>query len=154
MTSKVELSTVINRPIDEVFKNATCLRGCVNWQTAIISTEKLDAGPTEVGSRFYHIVKFMGMKTETHPEVLRIDPPYEFAYADPDARIPFETRFLFKEVPGGTELTVILDEDIQEGVIGMLRKPILERATVRQWEADLASLKDLLEHGITVHAQD
>ncbi len=154
MSSELDLSIVIQRPIDDVFKNATCLRGCVNWQTAIVSSEKLDPGPTEVGSRFHHVVKFLGMNSETHPEVLRMNPPYEFAYSDPDARFPFETRFLFEEVPEGTLFTIHLHGEIDQTLLGKIAKPILERAIVRQLEADLTALKELLEHGITVHAKD
>lgn len=154
MTTKIELSIVIDRPIDEVFKNATCLKGCVNWQTAVVSTEKLDENrPAEVGARYHHLVKFMGMKTETHPEIIRINPPHEFAYSDTDARNAFETRYLFDEVPGGTRMRVTIQGDLDQNLLGRIAKPVLERALARQFEADLDTLKDLLESGVTVHAQ-
>ncbi len=67
MSVIMELSTVINRPIEEVFKNATCLKGCINWQTATVSTEKVGSEPTKVGTRYNHVVKFMGNANRSSP---------------------------------------------------------------------------------------
>ncbi|MDZ4771452.1 MAG: SRPBCC family protein [Chloroflexota bacterium] len=148
--STIELSIVIDRPIEVVFDNATCLRGCVNWQTAIQSAEKLSSEPTQVGTRFRHVVKFMGMSAETHPMVTTYNAPREFAYRDPESRIRFETRLLFDETPEGTRFTINLTGSIDQSLLGKLAQPLLQRSMLRQFERDMETLKDLLENDVVV----
>lgn len=151
-TVLMDLTTVIDRPIDEVFKNATCLKGCVNWQTATVSAEKIGDQPTGVGTQYHQVVKFMGMKTEVHPEIITYDAPHEFAYRDPDSPLSFEVRVRFTEVDGGTALNARIEGDMQSSLLGRIAKPVVAAAMKRQFETDLTALKDLLENDVTVHA--
>ncbi len=92
------------------------------------------------------------MRTEVHPEVITYNAPYEFAYRDPDSPLSFEVRVSFKEIDGGTELNARIDGDMDNNLLGRLAKPMVARAMKRQFESDLSSLKELLENGVTVHA--
>ncbi len=150
--STYENSIVIERPIDVVFKNTTCLRGCINWQTSVLNTEQISEGPTQVGSRFRHSLKFMGIAGITQPEVTVYNPPYEFAYKDPDARVAFTTHYSFEAVPEGTRVTVLIDSALSQSALGRLALPLFLNALRRQFDVDMATLKELLEDDVTVHA--
>lgn len=148
-----ENTIVIDRPIDVVFKNTTCLKGCINWQTSVLKTEQISEGPTQVGTRFKHSLKFMGLADETKPEVTIHNPPHEFAYKDPDARVSFQTFYTFAEVPEGTQVTVRIESNLNQSVLGRLAMPLFLTALRRQFDADMETLKALLEADVTVHAQ-
>lgn len=151
--STYEHSIVIERPIDVVFKNATCLKGCINWQASVLQAEQVGDDPLHVGSRYKHSIKFMGMTAHTQPEVTQVNPPYEFAFKDPDAPVHFESFFNFEEVPEGTRFTVRIESGVSQSFLGRMAMPLFLSALQRQFDADMASLKDLLESDITVHAQ-
>jgi hypothetical protein len=95
----------------------------------------------------------MGLADETMPEVIVYNPPYEFAYKDPDARVSFSTFYNFEEVPDGTRVTVRIESDLNQSVLGRLAMPLFLTALRRQFDADMETLKALLEDDVTVHAQ-
>ena len=152
--STYEHTIVIERPIEVVYKNVTCLRGCINWQTSIQHTEQVTESPVGVGTRYKHIVKFMGMQSETQPEITLYNPPYEFAYKDPNAEIAFETYYSFDKLPNDqTRVTVNINSGLTQSFLGKLALPVFLTALRRQFDADMATLKALLENDVTVHAQ-
>ena len=151
--STYEHSNIIHRPIEEVYKNATCLKGCINWQASVLQTEQVGDDPLHVGSRYKHNIKFMGITAQTQPEVTVHNPPYEFAFRDPDAPVHFETFFNFEEVPEGTRFTVRIESELSQSFLGRLALPLFLNALKRQFDTDMASLKDLLESDVIVHAQ-
>lgn len=151
--STYEQSIVIDRPIDVVFKNATCLKGCVNWQASILHTEQVGDEPMQVGSRYKHNIKFMGITSQTMPEVTLYNPPYGFAFRDPGAPVKFETYFDFEEVPGGTRFTCRIESELSQSFLGRVAMPMFLAALKRQFDSDMSMLKELLESDIVVHAQ-
>ena len=151
--STYEHSVIIKRPIEDVFKNATCLKGCINWQASVLHAEQVGDDPLHVGSRYKHNIKFMGMTAQTQPEVTVLNPPYEFAFKDPTAPVYFETFFTFEPVAEGTRFTVRIESGLSQSFLGRIAMPLFLNALKRQFDTDMASLKDLLESGVTVHAQ-
>ena len=146
-------SVVIDRPIDEVFKNATCLKGCVNWQASVVKTEQVGEGPAQVGARYKHNIKFMGRTFEAQPIITVYDPPHHFAHKDPNASVAYETFFDFEEVPEGTRFTIRVEVEPAQSFMGRVTLPIFLNAMGRQFDSDTSMLKELLESGVTVHAQ-
>jgi hypothetical protein len=153
MSTTYEHSIIINRPIDVVFKNATCLKGCVNWQASVNSAEQVSEGTMEVGTLYKHNIKFMGMSAQTMPVVSRLNPPYEFAFKQSNAPIPFESTFTFEEVPGGTKFTCSIESENVQSMLGKVAMPVFLGALKRQFDSDMSTLKELLESDVTVHAQ-
>ncbi|MEP7290574.1 MAG: SRPBCC family protein [Chloroflexota bacterium] len=151
--STYQHSILINRPLEDVFKNATCLKGCINWQASVLQAEKIGDTPLHVGSRYKHSIKFMGIAAQTQPEVTVYNPPSEFAFRDPDAPVHFETFFNFEETPEGTRFTVRIESGLSQSFLGRLALPLFLNALKRQFDVDMASLKDLLENDVIVHAQ-
>ena len=60
-----EHTIVINKPIDYVFRNMTCMRGCVNWLTSLVGAEKIGDEPVHVGTQYWETFKFMGSTGQT-----------------------------------------------------------------------------------------
>lgn len=153
MNTTYEHSIIINRPIDVVFKNATCLKGCVNWQASVKSAEQVGSDPVQVGTLYKHNIKFMGMGAETMPQVTALNPPYEFAFSQSNAPVPFVSHFTFEEVPGGTKFTCRIESENVQSMLGKIAMPIFQNALNRQFNSDMETLKELLESDVIVHAQ-
>lgn len=150
-----EQEVIVNQPIEVVFKNISCLKGCINWSTLLHETEKLDDQPVHVGSRYRHVGAFMGMKTEAIAEVKAYNPPYEFASGDSDASsstMPVEFHYTLSEVPGGTRVHNTFTFKPRGDFIGRIAASILIPRLRRQIESDLLLFKEQVDAGVTVHA--
>jgi len=147
--STITASVDIERPVGEVFEHATCLRSCVRWMTSMSGAEKISDGNVGVGTRYRHKIKFMGIEVETRPAVRRYEPPFDLAFGDEEAMVPYETRFHFEEIPGGTRFTVTSESE-PKGLINGIARPLLDKAFSRQMQNDLFSLKEMLEAGVQV----
>ena len=146
-------SVVIDRPIDVVFKNATCLKGRINWQASVQKTEQIGDEPAQVGARYKHNIKFMGRAFEAKPVITVYEPPRHFAHKDPEASVAYETFFDFEEVPEGTRFTIRVEVEPAQSFMGKVTLPIFLNAMGRQFNSDTEMLKELLESDVTVHAQ-
>lgn len=146
-----EHSVIINKPIDFVFRNATCMKGCINWITGMVETEKVTPEPLQVGTKYRHVHKFMGMQGEAEVTVLVYNPPHEFKFRAESA-LPVINHYIFEEVAEGTRVTHYMEFQPVENVLGKLTAPILIRRFQAQLESDLQNLKELLERGIEVQA--
>ena len=146
-------SVIIDRPIDVVFKNATCLKGCVNWQASVTKTEQIGDDAAQVGLRYKHNIKFMGRAFEAKPIITVYDSLHHFAHKDPDASVAYETFFDFEEVPEGTRFTIRVEVEPAQSFLGRVGLPIFLNAMGRQFDSDTSMLKELLESDVTVHAQ-
>ncbi|MBC7814106.1 MAG: SRPBCC family protein [Burkholderiales bacterium] len=138
-------SIVINRPIDVVFANTTCLRGCVKWMTSVIDAEKLGDEPVHVGTQYKHTFKFMGIVGETQVTVEIYNPPNEFAIKDPQAAF----HYTFEEVAGGTRVNCQMTLTPQQDMGGLSIEQVGAGAA-KQFNNDLNNLKEMLEADVVV----
>jgi hypothetical protein len=145
-----EHTIVINKPIDYVFRNATCMRGCVNWLTSIVSAVKLGDEPVHVGTQYRETYKFMGQTGDTVITVQTYNPPYAFAFADPT--IPLEWHFTFEEVPGGTRMNARLVMSPREH--GKMDPEVVMASAAKLFDHDLNNLKAMLEADVEVRVID
>ncbi len=156
MDHTFEQEIIVNQPIDVVFRNISCLKGCINWSTLLHETEKLDDEPVHVGSRYRHVGGFMGMKTESIAEVKVYNPPYEFASGDSDSSksmMPVEFRYTLSEVPGGTRIHNTFTFKSRSDLIGRAAASVLIPRLRKQIESDLHLFKEQVDAGMIVHAQ-
>jgi len=148
-----DISVVINRPIEMVFSNTTCLKGCVNWFSGVRSAEKLNDEPAQVGSRYKHSVGIMGISTEAYPTITAMEAPHHFAFADTsNANYQYDVTYTFEETPEGTQVKTHVELQTTPSALGRIAEPILVIGMKRQFQNDLHTLKDLLENDIAVQA--
>ena len=150
-----EYDIVINKPIEFVFDNMTCQKGCMSWATGMRSAEKLDDQPRQVGSQYRHGYTFMGINATSTTEITLIDRPHEFASADRTSNLlKYESHFTFTETPdGGTHVHVTHHHTAQDNILGRVATPTFIRSYRKQFQADLETLKALLEEDIVIQAQ-
>ena len=147
MAIREELSVVIGRPVEEVFAFATDPENDPLWQSTSLETEQTSGGPVGVGTTFRNISKFLGRRIETAYEVTEMEHPRRQCVRIVSGPIPGSGCYLFEPAEGGTRFTQTFDAEV--GGFFRLAEPLVARAIRRQTEADMATLKDVLEAGGT-----
>jgi uncharacterized protein YndB with AHSA1/START domain len=150
MTIREELSVVINRPIEEVFAFATEPENEPLWQSTSLETEQTSEGSVGVGTTFRNTSKFLGRRIDSTYEVTENEPPRRQCLRITSGPIPGSGCYLFEPAEGGTRFTQTFEAEI--GGFFKLAEPLVGRAIRRQMDADMATLKDLLEAGGTEDA--
>ena len=148
MTIHEEHSVVIDRPIEGVFAFAADPNNDALWQSAILETEQTSVGSVGVGTTFRNTTKFLGRRFDTSYELTEDEPPHRQCYRVTSGPIPGDVCYFFGPTDdGSTRFTQNFAAEV--GGFFRLAEPLVGRAIRRQIEADMATLKDLLEAGET-----
>ncbi len=148
MAIRQEHNVVIERPIEEVFAFVTDPNNDPLWQSTSLETEQTSEGPVDAGTTFRNTSKFLGRRIDSTYEVTENDPPHKQCVRITSGPIPGSGCYLFEPANGGsTRFTQIFEAEA--GGFFRLAEPLVARAIRRQMEADMETLKDLLESGET-----
>jgi uncharacterized protein YndB with AHSA1/START domain len=141
--AKLEISTVINRPVEEVFAVVMNPENTPKWNSGSIEGNKTSEGPIGVGTTYRSVRTFLGQRIEGETELTEYEPNRSYATKSKSGPVPVESRVTFERVEGGTRVTVTLAGE--PGGFFKLAEPLLVKLAKRQFEAALANLKDLME---------
>ena len=141
--AKIEASTVINRPIEEVFAFATDYDTHLQWQSGVEEANITTEGPLGVGSQYTYVMQMLGRRLETAGEIIEHDPPNRHGFNATSGPLPMRGAFTFETVDGGTRVTMGAEAEL--GGFFKLAEPIAVRVIQRQVQASLANLKDIIE---------
>lgn len=141
--AKVESSIRIERPVGDVYAYATTVATLPEWLGAVRAVEQLTDGPLSVGTRIRATGTMMGRRLVTLVEVTGLEPDRTFAFTGVTGPFTAHNRYTFESVGGGTRVTDTAESELK----GPLRliDPLLGRMMRRQFEVNLAALKDRLE---------
>lgn len=149
--ARLEHSVTINRPIQEVFAYLSDIERQPEWVSSMSESRKTSSGPTEVGTTYRQIGKFLGRRTDLECEVTAYEPPTVFAFRGRIGPGQIEMRFtLSSEGPETTRLSQVVEGE--SGGIFKLADPLLVPIMKKQVEADAETLKGMLESGISAEA--
>jgi len=144
MAIQQEHSMVIDRPIEEVFAFVTDPNNDPLWQSTSLETEQTSEGAVDVGGTFRNTSKLLGRRIESTYEVTENEPPRRQCVRITSGPIPGEGCYLFEHVDGGsTRFTQTFEAEV--GGFFRLAEPLVGRVIRRQMEADMGTVKDLLE---------
>ncbi len=139
----LEISTVINRPVEEVFAFVSNPENYPKWVSGSSEVTITSAGHIGVGTTFRSVVTFLGRRIESEVEFTEYESNRSYAQKTTSGPIPIQSRVTFERVDGGTRFT---NHQVAEpGGFFKLAEPLLVRMVKRQFEADAANLKDLME---------
>ena len=144
-----EHTVVIERPVEEVFAFAADPNNDTLWQSTSLETEQTSEGPVDVGTTFRNTSKFLGRRIESTYEVTENDPPHKQCVRITSGPIPGSGCYLFEPAGGGDSTRFTQRFEAEVGGFFRLAEPLVGRAIRRQQEADMATLKDMLEAGET-----
>src|SRR6476659_8498592 len=137
---RVEVSTVINRPIDEVFAFVANFENHPKWETNFQKVKLLTSSPTGVGTTYQCELKLPGQSATSKFEITEYEVNKKIAF-EGEAAGPAKPKgsFLVESVAGGTKLTLVPRPEFR-GLFKLL-KPMMAGYVRKQNEEHLGNLK-------------
>jgi uncharacterized membrane protein len=140
----VEASTVIHRPIDEVFAFVANFENHPKWEMNFQSVKLLTSSPTGVGTTYQCELKLPGQSATSKFEITEYEVNKKISF-EGEAAGPAKPKgsFLLEPVAGGTKLTLLPRPEFR-GLFRLL-EPMMAGYVRKQNEEHLSNLKRLLE---------
>lgn len=143
MTVRAESSISVRRPVPEVFAYVSDIRKWPSWQGDIVEAWQTSDGPIAIGTTAKLDIHFLGRRIEADVEVTEYEPERLFAVRTRSAPVAFTARLACEPEDAGTRVTY--RGVFEPGGFFRLAEPVLERIGRRQAEAEMHTLKELLE---------
>jgi uncharacterized membrane protein len=140
--AKVEASMVINRPLTEVFQYMSVNENALQWQPGLLETRVTNDvnGP---GRAWIDTIQFLGRRMETPFQLTDWQLNQKIAFQSMGGPIPMQGSYAFAPNGAGVQVTFLLTGE--PGGFFKLAEPVLMKILQRQWQTNLANLKDVLE---------
>jgi uncharacterized membrane protein len=140
----VDIGTVINRPVEEVFAFLSNFENWPKWAAGLIEARKTSDGPIGRGTIWRSVSNVLGQRVESEAEVTEYEPNRKIRWKyKPGAIQQAKGQATFDRVEGGTRVGLTLEGE--SGGLLKLAEPVFANLAKRQFEAGLANLKDLME---------
>jgi uncharacterized membrane protein len=140
-TMRVEESIVIDRPPEQVFEFLSVRTNDPVWMASVIESEWLDpSAPMGEGRRGRMVMRAMGRR-EFLDEVTDYEPGRRIAHRSVARAMVIRTACITEPAGTGCRATVLYEPERLPGGVA----PLTARIVRRNFRADLARLKDLLE---------
>lgn len=139
---RVEVSTTIKRPIEDVFAVMSDSTNRPKGQSSVTEMTKTSDGPIGVGTTWHAISKLFGRRVEGDAEYTEFDANRRFGMRSAS---PFPTTmtYTFGSVADGTRVDQVVDAE--PGGLHRLAGPLLATGAKRDMQGHLDRLKDLME---------
>jgi len=138
----VELSIVINRPLEACFAYLADPSNDREWRREWIEAEKTTDGPHGVSARYRLTGTLLGRRIATVYETIAYEPNRQAAWTAVSGPLPLTFSRAFEAVEGGTRVTMRYEGD--RGFL-KLAGPLVAGIGKRQMEGDFPKLKQVLE---------
>lgn len=102
-----EVSIVIDRPIDEVFR--LTIEDVPEWSIIVISDELIEEKPDGVGTTFRTVTEENGRQMEFAGVVTRHEPPHVHSIHLTGKMFDIDAGYTFEDLAGRTRVTQISD---------------------------------------------
>ena len=138
---RVDVSTEVKRPVAEVFAYVSDPANTPEWNS-LVEEQSASETPIRLGTKIMSRVKFLGRRIESTNEVTEFAQDKKFVFKG-DKPFPTTITNQFEATADGTKLIQI--GEFEPGGFFKVGEPILARITKKQFEAQLDTLKELLE---------
>jgi uncharacterized membrane protein len=139
----IDISILINRPVEEVFAFLSNPENGPKWSSGGSEVTITSAGPIGVGTTYRTVRTVLGRRIESENVFTAYEPNRSYATKSTAGPVPVESRVTFERAEGGTRVSATLVGE--PGGFFKLAEPLLVSMIKRQFDADLANLKDLME---------
>jgi uncharacterized protein YndB with AHSA1/START domain len=140
----VDASTVIKRPVAEVFAFVANFENQPKWAMNFLEAKQTSVGPIGVGTTFRCVMKVPGQKAVSQLVITEFEPNRKIAFrGDQPAQAKPVGSMLFESVEGGTKVSSLPRPEM--GGIFKLLEPLMAGMIRKSNEKHLQNLKRLLE---------
>ena len=141
--TKYQNSILINRPLDEVFAVLSNAENDSKWKSGGVEFKKTSQGPIGVDSTWNSVVHVLGQRIESQMKCTEHEAGWKYTVRSQSERFPYENQMTFEQVAGLTQVSMRSEAEL--GGFIKLAEPLLTNLVKRQFQDDLANLKDMLE---------
>ena len=144
----INLSTLIYRPIIQVFEYVSNPENDFQWQYGTLATNRISGGAGVSGTFFRSIGHLMGRRVLSTYEVTDYESARKYGFKSLSGPLHMQTSYTFEIANGGTKVNILM----QANVINFFEvaEGILEKRMKKQLKDNLAMLKELLEERQTL----
>jgi uncharacterized membrane protein len=146
----LNVSTMIYRPIGQVFDFVSTPENDFQWQYGILESARLSGGAGNIGTLFRSIGHLIGRRIESTFEVTEYTPNRKYGFKSLSGPLQSQTFYTFEIASGSTKVSV----STQANPVNFFQmgEGILEKKMKKQLKEDLAMLKEILEAKHILHA--
>ena len=138
-----EVTTFINRPVQEVFDFMTNPANSAKWQNGTESSKWASEGPVRVGSIVHSVGRLLGREFVIDAEITQWNPPSLWGLKASNGPLKFEGLNKFESKDGGTLVIQSFQGEI--GGFFKVAEGLAIKQLQKQLETDGKTLKTLLE---------
>jgi carbon monoxide dehydrogenase subunit G len=140
-----DLSTLVDRPMQDVFNFLSNPLNLPKWQSMIAKIEQVTPGAVGVGSKYKVAAEMLGRKIDGLMEITTFEPPARFGFTNQAG--PMQVTVTVTLKPVGTGAKISLNAQGNPGGVFKIAEGVLAGQVKSQMEANLARLKSVLEAG-------
>ena len=141
----LEFSSLIQRPIADVYAFVSTPTNIPRWQSSIREVKPISPGPVAIGSTFQSAGEMIGRKIEGILTVTEMEPEKKFGFRGNNGPITVNAHLTFKALGDGTKLSLAIEAE--PGGAFKLAEGLLANQLKSMMEKNFAALKTLLETG-------
>lgn len=141
--TKLRYTTIIARPLPEVWDYVLDSRHNPVWMTFVLGVGRGADQPVELGREIEEITRFLGVEVPVTLTITEHEPMRRSRMRITGGPIPGRGTYEFESVDGGTRFTMAMELDGH--LFFKLAEPVFARLARRQVVASAGQLKDLLE---------
>ena len=141
----LDFSTLIDKPIKDVFAFVGNPNNMSKWNSAIVSLEQVTPGEVGVSTMFKSVGEMMGRRIEGQMQVLTYEPDSKCGFQVNAGPMQVNMNLSFKTVGTGTKVSL----NAQGNPAGFfkLAEGMMAGRVESMMEENLARLKSVLENG-------
>ena len=141
----LELGTLIDRPIKDVFTFVSNPNNMSKWNSAVVSIQQVTTGAVGVGTKFKTVGEAMGRRLEGEMQVQTFEPDSKCGFQLQAGPMQMNLTMSFKTVGTGTKLNL----NVQGNPAGVfkLAEGLMTGQVKSLMEGNLTKLKSVLESG-------
>ena len=132
----LDISTLIDRPVKDVFAFVTDSNNMPKWNSAVVSMQQITPGPVGLGTKFKNVGEM---------QVITFEPDSKYGFQMQAGPMQVKVNLGFKTVGTGTKLS--LNAQGNPAGVFKLAEGVMQGRVKSMMEENLARLKSVLEKG-------
>ena len=139
----LNLSTLIYRPVTQIFDFVCTPENDFQWQYGTLVSNRLSKDVGAVGSFFRSVGHLMGQRIISTFEVTEYEPNRKYGFKSLSGPLNSHTSYTFEMAGGSTKVNISAQVNAVNSL--QLNEIILEKKMRKQLKENLALLKEILE---------
>lgn len=143
------ISTIIYRPVRQVFDFVSTPENDIQWQYGTLATASLPEGVSKIGTLFRSIGHLMGRRVQGNFEVTEYELNRKYGFKSLSGPLHSQTSYTFEMANGGTRVNISTRAHVVD--FFQTNERLLGKKIKNQLRENLTMLKGLLEEKVASH---